>query len=156
LSGFLEHFLDVPVNRISAPHLATDRGITLRELTTKDGAHASTISLRIKDASGVETCAAGALGSDGSPRLVRWRDFNIEARLEGTALVVESLDKPGVIGFLGTTLGDGQINVAAVHLGKSSAGNALSVWNLDDAISDELVAHIQSSPNVMSARLIRL
>lgn len=158
LGGFLQHFLDIPVNAISARHLAADRGITLRELKTKDARakYASQVIMRLKDDKGNERLAAGTLGSDRSPRLVRWNDFDIEARLEGTALVVASLDKPGVIGFMGTALGDGPVNVASVFLGKSSQGLALSVWNLDDEMPAEVLDKVQSSANVQRAIVIKL
>jgi D-3-phosphoglycerate dehydrogenase len=158
LVGLFEYFLDVPVNSISAPHLAADRGVTVRELTDKSakGAHASEITLRVRDRDGGEHVVLGTIGSDGSPRLLRWRDFAIEATLEGTALVVESIDKPGVIGFLGTTLGNAQINVAAVHLGKSANGQALSIWNLDNDVPPDVLASVNASDNITRALVIRL
>lgn len=158
VGGFLEHFLDVPVNAISAPHLAEDRGITVRELKTNVSAdaHLSKVVVRIRDKNGKDHCAAGVLASDRSPRLVRWNEFDIEARLDGSALVVASLDKPGVIGFMGTTLGDAEVNVGSVFLGKSSKGHAVSMWNLDDEMPSEVLARVQGSPNVQRAVLIHL
>ena len=158
VGGFLQHFLDVPVNAISAPHLAEDRGIEVREskCSSKRGLHASQVLVRVRDDKGKDHVAAGTLGSDRSPRLVRWNDFDIEARLEGSALVIASTDKPGVIGFMGSTLGDAEINVASVFLGKSSQGQALSMWNLDDPMPAEVLAHVKSSPNVQRAVLIHL
>jgi D-3-phosphoglycerate dehydrogenase len=87
---------------------------------------------------------------------VRWGDFGIEANLEGLALVVASLDVPGVIGFLGTTLGDARINIASVHLGRSSAGHALSIWNLDDDVPTATLEEVRASPNITRALVIRL
>jgi D-3-phosphoglycerate dehydrogenase len=158
VGGFLRNFLDVPVNAISAPHLADDRGITVRELKTLhgQGAFAQQVIVRVRDAAGKCVIVEGALGSDRSPRLVRWGDFDIEATLKGTALVVASLDKPGVIGFMGTTLGDAKVNVASVHLGKSSAGHALSIWNLDDEMPADVLEAVNSSDNVERAVLISL
>ncbi len=158
VGGFLQHFLDVPVNAISAPHLAEDRGIAIRELKTKISRekHASLVIVRIRDDDGNDHVAAGTLGSDRMQRLVRWNDFDIDARLEGTALVVASADKPGVIGFLGTALGDAKVNVASVFLGKSSTNAALSLWNLDDEMPEEVLTQVQGSPNVQRALVIHL
>ncbi len=156
VSGLLDQFLDIPnVNAISAPHLAADRGITVRELRTHERhvlpeAHSSVIRVRILDDKGNARVAAGTIGSDRSPRLIRWGDFDIEARMEGRALVVASLDVPGVIGFLGTTLGNGHVNVASVFLGKADK-NALSVWNLDDELPSAVLDAIRASPNVQRA-----
>jgi D-3-phosphoglycerate dehydrogenase len=158
VAGFLQHFLNVPVNRIAAPHVAADRGIDVRQL--KSGAtpkgFASPITVRIQGASGQSAIAVGVLASDGSPRLVQWGDFDIEARLDSKVLVVASLDKPGVIGFMGTTLGDAGVNVAAVHLGKSHDGHALSMWNLDDVLSSDVLDTVRASPNVQRAVVVDL
>ena len=158
VAGYLQHFLDFPVNSVAAPHLATDRGITVKRLrsTGVRGAYASQVVVRIIGEAGEERIASGTLGSDGTPRLVSWGAFDIEARLGGTALVVSSLDRPGVIGFIGTVLGESEINVASVHLGKSSEGNALSIWNLDDAAPTAVLDKVRASPNVVRAIAIGL
>jgi len=158
LSGLLSHYLDAPVNRISAPHMASERGISVRQLKTTSarGPFASQVILRVTDREQTTHVASGALGSDGSPRLVRWGNFDIEAHLDGQALVVASLDKPGVIGFMGAALGDANINVASVFLGKApEEGMALSVWNLDDPIGDDVLSLVSRSPNVTRALVVR-
>jgi D-3-phosphoglycerate dehydrogenase len=158
LCGFLGHFLDMPVNAISAPHLAADRGITISEQRTRTSqvSHAAYIRICIRDSDGREAVAHGALGSDRTPRLVRWGDFNIEATLRGTALVVASLDVPGVIGFLGHSLGTASVNVASVSLGKAPGGTALSVWNLDNQVPAETLNALNASENVSRALVINL
>jgi D-3-phosphoglycerate dehydrogenase len=156
VAGVLRCFLDVPVNRVSAPHIANDRGIAVREQksTAPAGQFASQVVVRVK---GKNTCiAAGALGSDRTPRLVQWDDFEIEARLGGTALVVESNDTPGVIGFMGTTLGGGGVNIASVYLGKSPPDAAVSMWNLDDDLPEEVLQQVRDSENVRRAVVVRL
>ena len=92
-------------------HVAADRGITVRELSNiarvgrAQGKYAAQVIMRVGAADGSTRAVEGTLGSDGSPRLTRWGDVDVEAVLGGTTLVVESHDRPGVIGFLGTTLG---------------------------------------------------
>lgn len=158
LAGFLQRFLAVPVNQVSAPHFAADRGITLRELTTaaSGGKYASLIIVRVINADGSTRVIEGALGSDGSARLVKWGDFDVEAQLGGTTLVVTSVDKPGVIGFLGTTLGAASVNVSRVHLGLSNEGRALSVWNLDQEIPEGVLDEIRRSANVSKAVVVHV
>jgi D-3-phosphoglycerate dehydrogenase len=158
VGGLLRHYVDEPVNRVSAPHVAADRGITVREIKSTASSHAfaTLVRVRVIGADAEERVVAGSLGTDRSPRLVQWGDFDIEAGLGGHALVVASADKPGVIGFIGTTLGGAGINIASVHLGKSSAGHALSVWNLDDAVPESVLAEVRASGNVSRALAIRL
>jgi len=158
VAGYLEQFLATPLNAVAAPHIAKDRGISVRQLKSSPsgGRFASQLVVRVASEDGKEHIAAGALGSDGSPRLVRWGEFDIEAGLGGATLVVSSVDTPGVIGFLGTLLGKHNINVGAVHLGKSSAGQALSVWNLDNEVSAQVLTEVRASSNVKNALAVQL
>jgi D-3-phosphoglycerate dehydrogenase len=152
VAGFLHRYLDRAVNLVSAPHLAADRGIAVRELRTAAprSKYASLVVVRLTTADGGTRVVEGTLGSDGSARLVKWGDFEIEAHLGGPTLVVTSIDKPGVIGFLGTTLGNASVNIARVYLGVADGG-AISVWNLDQEIPPAVLDEVRRSPNVSSA-----
>jgi D-3-phosphoglycerate dehydrogenase len=156
VAGFLRRYLDAPVNQVAAPHVAADRGIAVRELRTAAprGKYASLVTVRVHGADGITRVVEGTLGADMTPRLASWGDFEIEAHLGGPTLVVTSLDKPGVIGFLGTTLGAAQVNIARVHLGVAGKGGAISVWNLDQAIPPAVLDEVRRSPNVESALAI--
>ena len=158
VAGCLSHYLAGHMNRVSAPVAAKERGITVRELATAGGArkYASSIALRVIAADGTTHTVEGSLGADGSPRLVSWGDYEIEAPLGGAALVITSLDKPGVIGFIGGTLGEAQINVARVHLGLAKPGGAVSVWNLDAEAKASVLDALRASPNVKSVIAIRV
>lgn len=158
IAGFMQRFLEAPVNQVSAPHFAADRGITLRELSTakSGGKYASLVIVRVVGSDGSARVVEGTLGSDGSARLVKWGNFDVEAQLGGTTLVVTSLDKPGVIGFLGTTLGNASINVSRVHVGLASEGHAISIWSLDQAIGAGVLDEIRRSANVTKAIVVHL
>jgi D-3-phosphoglycerate dehydrogenase len=158
LAGFLGRWQNMPVNQVSARHLAADRGITVRDLSTSapKGKNASVVSLRVQWAGGATHVVEGSLGKDGSPRLARWGEFEVEAQLGGPMMVVTSIDTPGVVGFLGTTLGNRRINIAGVHLGVAGGGRAVSVWNLDQAIPAGVLDEVRSSPNVDTAVAIQV
>jgi hypothetical protein len=153
VAGFLHRFLDAPVNQVSAPLVAADRGIAVRELRTAAprGKYASLVVLRVHSADGYHRHGRGDARRGRGPRLVKWLDFEIEAPLGGHTLVVTNLDKPGVIGFLGTTLGNANVNVSRVHLGVAGSAGAISVWNLDSAIPSSVLDELRRSPNVSSA-----
>jgi D-3-phosphoglycerate dehydrogenase len=152
LAGFLGRWQDMPVNEVSARHLAADRGVTVRDLNTSapQGKHGSGVTLRVT-AGGATHVVAGALGKDGSPRLSRWGEFEVEAKLGGPMMVVTSVDTPGVVGFLGTTLGAARVNIAGVHLGMAGGGRAVSVWSLDQPIPPAVIEEVRRSPNVDTA-----
>ena len=70
-------------------------------------------------------------------------------------MVVTSVDTPGVVGFIGTTLGNARINVARVHLGMSGA-RAVSVWNLDQPLPTAVLEEVRRSPHVESALALQI
>jgi D-3-phosphoglycerate dehydrogenase len=158
LAGFLQRFLEGPVNQVSAPHLAADRGIAVRELATaQSGAkYASLVIVRVTGEGGAVRAVEGTLGIDHSARLVKWSDFEVEAQLGGRMLIVESQDKPGVIGYLGTALGNAHVNVSRVHLSLSTGGRVISVWNLDQEIPANVLEDMRRSPNVSNARVLNV
>jgi D-3-phosphoglycerate dehydrogenase len=130
----------------------------VREQATAGGAqqYSSVVVLRVIASDGTAHTVEGVLGADGSPRLVKWGQYEIEAHLGGPTLVITNLDRPGVIGFVGTTLGDAQVNVARVHLGIAKPGGAVSVWNLDGDLPSSVVEELRRSPNILSAVTIRV
>ena len=146
------------MNQVSASHVATDRGIAIRELrtATPSSKYSSLVVLRVFGADGQPRVVAGTLGSDRTTRLTQWQNFEIEAHLGGSTLVVASADRPGVIGHIGTQLGAAKINIARVQLGKTGDGGALSVWNLDSEPPKQFLDDLRRSSDVASAALFRV
>jgi len=157
-AGFLQRYAEAPVNPVSAPHIAADRGIKVCELKNPepDPHYASLVELRIQAEDGAKYAVWGTIGADGTPRLVRWRDYVLEARLGGHALVVTSRNKPGMIGMLGTTLGEAELNVTRVHLGLSGAHGAASIWNLDSPIPAHILDAVRKAQDISSAIAIEI
>jgi D-3-phosphoglycerate dehydrogenase len=160
LAGFLRRFQEQPVNQVSARHVAADRGIAVRELsttapTTPRAKYAATVVVRVHLAGGAVHAVEGTLGTDGSARLVKWGGFEIEAHLGGPTMVVTSVDTPGVVGFIGTTLGNAGVNVARVNLGMAGT-RAVSVWNLDQPLPAAVLDEVRRSSNVESVLALQV
>jgi D-3-phosphoglycerate dehydrogenase len=157
VAGILARFLEEPVNEVSAPAVAQDRGVLLREVKTQRRSTANLVVVRASAESGVATAAEGTLGPDGGPRLLRWGGYELNAELAGHAVVLFNEDKPGVIGAVGTLFGQRGINVAQVHLGHSTATHqAVSVWTVDGPVSLEVLSEIQRAPNVTRAVAVEM
>ncbi|MBK8251865.1 MAG: phosphoglycerate dehydrogenase [Polyangiaceae bacterium] len=157
VAGCLSRYLAASMNRVSAPVAAKERGISVRELASSGGSeYASRIVLRVTGADGQTHAVWGAVGADGSPRLLKWDDYEVEAHLGGPTLVIKNLDKPGVIGAIGTALGSADVNVARVHLGVAKPGGALSVWNLDSPPQTSVIETLRRSPHVQSVTIIHV
>ena len=159
VAGVLERFLEASVNQVSAPHLATDRGIALRELKTspQSGGFNTLVSVRIEEADGTIVRADGTLAGDGSARLVRWGDYELDAHLAGSVLVILNEDRPGVIGAVGTILGHAGLNVSRLQVGLAPGSKeAASLWSLDSALPAEVLEEIRRLPNVKTALSVNL
>ena len=158
VAGVLERFLGA-VNQVSAPHLARERGVALRETKADAGAHgfSALLTVEIEGEAGRMVSAAGTLAGDGTARLVRWNGFDVDAHLAGSTLVILSEDRPGVIGAVGTVLGRAQINVARMQLGLDPGSKrSAALWKLDSALPAGVLEEIRSLPNISSALSVTL
>jgi D-3-phosphoglycerate dehydrogenase len=129
------------VNRINASAAATERGIRLQEDKREHVAGGTGATLRLVlhwsrggsqgDWTGLATVLHG-----NSPRLLSYDGIDIEAELSGTLVVIRNQDVPGVIGRIGTILGEAKLNIANFALGRATSspaleGHALAVVQLD-------------------------
>jgi D-3-phosphoglycerate dehydrogenase len=157
LKGLLDPITDTPVNYISAPHLAMQRGISMSEtrgLPTPN--YANLLSCRVLWDEGERLVSGSLLGHE-FPRVVQIDSFRIDAQPEGIILVMESMDVPGVIGRVGTLLGARDINIAEWRLGRIAlGGQALSFINLDSPASSQVLGELVQLEGVTRVRQVRL
>lgn len=139
--GVLERAVGAPaVNFVNALHLAKQRGVKV-ERTRVESAHgdADLIEVFIRSASG-SVRVAGTLLAEGHPRIVKIHDFRVDVAPRGTLLVLQNRDVPGVIGRVGTFLGDAGINIAAYHQARLTAGGeALAVIGVDAELPQDTI-----------------
>jgi len=89
--------------------------------------------------------------------LIWLNNYRLEAELEGINLLVQNLDKPGVIGLIGTTLGNYQVNIANMHLSRTpERDKAMAIIRLDGAAPDEVLDILRSHPNILSVQQVKL
>jgi D-3-phosphoglycerate dehydrogenase len=106
-----------------------------------------------------ELSVEGTVVSDGSPRILSLDGIGLEAPLEGTLLLTRNRDVPGVIGQIGTALGNLGVNIATFALGRRSpvhGAEAVAMVRLDGAVSESVAEKIREIPSITEARLIRL
>src|SRR5262249_13879479 len=138
LAGVLKPHLDIPVNEVNARPLAQERGIQVAQtLRSTDANFVSSISLKAMTTEG-EHSVMGTVFSTHSgpePRIVRIDRFFLEVVPDGRHLILRNQDRPGVIGAVGTILGNEGINVARMQVGlDKSRAEALQLWNVDAAL----------------------
>jgi D-3-phosphoglycerate dehydrogenase / 2-oxoglutarate reductase len=145
LRGALAPFLGEAVNYVNAEALARERGIELvRVAQAPSGEYAHLVRVRVRGAQG-EVEVAGTLSGDGHPRVVGLGGFQLEFQPEGLLLVLRNRDVPGVVGRIGTLLGDAGVNIADIHLARRDGeDDAMAVLRLDSAPPDECVAALRA------------
>ena len=90
-------------------------------------------------------------------RIVKINDFYVEAIPEGHMLIINNIDKPGIIGNLGTLLGKHKINIAGMTFGRlKKGGKAITVLNIDSPVSSVVLDKIKKQENIKEVKAIKL
>jgi D-3-phosphoglycerate dehydrogenase len=157
LEGLLKPVLEEMVNLVNAPYLAKERGIKVREATTSESAdYTSLIALKLKTDKGERSCE-GTLLARRIPRIVGLDGHKLEVVPEGHLLVFANEDRPGVIGRVGTLLGDNNINIAQMQLGRSAPNqDAVAVLTIDSVIPEPVIEEFLKLPFIKSAHQLDL
>ncbi|HUU49384.1 MAG TPA: phosphoglycerate dehydrogenase [Nitrospinota bacterium] len=157
LKGLLQVFLQNRVNVVNAPYLAKERGIEVVESTsTETEDYANLIILEVKTDKTKGT-VGGTIYGKRDPRIVKIDNYRLEAVPSGHMMVFSNKDVPGMIGKIGTILGENNINIAGMQLGRvAPKGDAVSVVNVDSPVPEEVLNEIRSLPYIFYAKMIRL
>ena len=144
------------VNMVNAPVVAKRHGIEVIESkASRTADFASAISTRVIGAD--QRLIVGAVFQGEQPRIVRIDDFMLEAIPEGPTVFILNRDRPGIVGAVGTVLGEEGINISRMQLAlNSERGEAAMLFNVEPAPSDRVIRRLQDHPHVLSARLLDL
>jgi D-3-phosphoglycerate dehydrogenase len=149
------------VNRINAAAVAQERGIRVHEEKTEShrGGSASVFQIELHTAAGSSHATATVLHGE-QPRLLEFGGIDIEAPLEGNLLVCRNLDVPGVIGKIGSILGEHGVNIANFALGRERSGNkpvkALAVVQVDAPVPPNVLEDLVKIEAMIEARPVSL
>jgi D-3-phosphoglycerate dehydrogenase len=155
--GFLERALAEEVNLVNAPVVMRSRGIQVEVATTSEArGYTGLIALKVVTDKG-ESQVAGTVFPTPECRIVGIDDYRMEAPLEGHMLLISNHDRPGVIGFIGTTLGDHQVNIADMHLSRiRSKGTAICLVTVDNPVAPEVLRALKEYSNIIEATIIEV
>lgn len=145
------------VNYVNAPVIAEERGIIVSQAVDLTSAnYTNLISCRVTTDEETHTIA-GVLFNGQQPRIVQIDGFVLDAVPEGLVLIVFSRDVPGVIGRIGTILGQSYVNIAEYRLGRTGPGDmALSFINVDTPAPEETLKALRALPEVVEVRQVTL
>ena len=151
LAGLLRPVLD-GVNVVSAPARAADRGIDVSDTFKDQSADFQTLIRLEVDTENHTYTAEGTLFGDKNPRIVNIDGVPVEAEIRPHMLFVRNADEPGLIGALGTVLGDAGLNVGDFRLGRiADEDQAIALVSVDDAVSEETLETILALPQIKRA-----
>ena len=157
LKGLLEPWVGERVNFVNAPIIAQQHGIRVIESkAAQPQDFVSLLTVRVRSRDG-EELVAGTLFGRTQVRIVRVDNFLLEAIPEGATLLIRNHDRPGVVGHIGSTLGEAQVNISRMQLGLNPEGDeALQLLNVDPAPGNEVLDALRALPGIESVRLIEL
>lgn len=157
IKGLLDRILAEKVNLVNAPLLLKERQIDLvASSSSETKGYTGLITVRVKGTKG-ESSAAGTVLPGEELRLVRLNDYRLEAELEGINLVIQNLDRPGTIGFIGTTLGNHQVNIANMHLARTpQRDRAVAIIRVDEEAPPEALETLRNHPNILFVQQVTL
>ncbi|MGG7617896.1 phosphoglycerate dehydrogenase [Bacillus coreaensis] len=157
LSGFFKNRIDVNVNEVNALLAAKERGITVGEkISTNTYGYANSITVTAKTENHQFTVRGTFIDHYG-PRIVYLNDFVIDFLPEGNMLYIQHMDRPGVVGRVGKILGDQEVNIATMQVGRKQAGGeAIMVLSFDKPLNDHQIATLAAVDDIVSINRINL
>ncbi|EEG79013.1 phosphoglycerate dehydrogenase [Dethiobacter alkaliphilus] len=157
LIGLLSVILQETVNYVNAPVIAKQRGIKVREVASKTVENfTNLITVTIKTAEGTRTIA-GTLFNKDDIRIVKIDKYNIEVVPSRYMLVTKYMDMPGVIGRFGITLGESNINIAGMQVGRQSiGGEAVMALQVDCPVPEDVIKKLEKLDAIVSIRFVKL
>jgi D-3-phosphoglycerate dehydrogenase len=148
LKGFFTSVTDEPVTFVNAPQLAKDHGVEVRETNCSTSADfVNLITLRGND----HSLSGTLVGRRGSQRIVMIDDHSFDVPPASHMLMVKNDDRPGVIGIVGTLLGNAGVNIADMDVGATAdGGTAVMLIAPTGPVGDDVLAQLRVAPGIIS------
>jgi D-3-phosphoglycerate dehydrogenase len=156
LAGALSPFMDSGVTLVNSRAIAAQRGLEIIESrSSRPRDFVNVISIKLRSG-GRERWVEGTVFEPASPRLCTLDGIPVEAPLGGTMILMNNVDRPGVIGDVGSALGRHGVNIGSFALGRNEAG-AVGVITVDEAEQlDAAVSEVQNLKAVREAVVVRI
>ncbi|HPC59845.1 MAG TPA: phosphoglycerate dehydrogenase [Verrucomicrobiota bacterium] len=159
LLGFLSRASVKELNNVNVRSIASTLGLTVEEkrsnepVTFNEWLHVQVFRGDEK----VISAGGTFFGSPDNPRIVRLLSQPTEIVPSGVVMLLENKDRPGIVGYLGTLLGQHKVNIASMSLTRDTAGgNALTVLNLDSVPPPEVLAQLEKDPDIRNLNVVKL
>lgn len=150
-AGLLSASMEEDVNIVSAAAILQERGIELVEEKTTEAAEFSSLITAEVIGEDDKVSLAGTIFGNSMPRLVMCNEFRLESFLDGNLVLIDHIDKPGVIGSIGTAFGKHNINISGMSVGRTQSqpgGEAVAVLAVDGDPTNETLKDIAALPSI--------
>lgn len=158
VKGLLSVMLSEVLNFVNARVMAKERGVEIVTTTSQDTMDfTSTVSLEVETEKEKKEIVGTLIGKKREPFVVSLFGYHTDFSPRGHLLVFIHKDEPGIVGRMGTTLGNAGVNIAALHMGRKEIGSdAVSILNVDSEIPDALVTQLKQTAKIQSMKCVNL
>ena len=157
VTGILSHAMEGRVNAVNALALAKSRGIEVSESKSSDtGDFASSITMAIEGEKGRRS-AEGTVMGHREPHIVAVDGLHLDVVPDGNMIAFTNTDKPGIVGKVGTIIGNAGMNIASLHVGRIQQGKpAVAIFSVDGKVSPEVVRELGGIAELSDVRIISI
>ncbi|MDP6034477.1 MAG: phosphoglycerate dehydrogenase [Verrucomicrobiota bacterium] len=156
LMGFLSMAGGQDVNPVNVRALASSLGLMVEEVKAHEGPDYAEW-MHVTAHTDGEKVSAGGTFFGSHPRIVRLNGRNVECVPEGVLFLMNNRDKPGMVGYIGSLMGEHEINIGSMSLNRDEeGGEALTVLNLDSVPPDALLDKVNADPDISNVQVIKL
>ncbi len=161
LKGLLQGAFEQTVSYVNAPQLAQSRGIEIKEAKqNKSGNYANLIETRVtRNDNGHQRVRSieGTIFNGREAHIVGIQGLRVDVAPCGTLLILPNTDKPGMIGVVGTILGQSGINIGAMEVGRKQVGErAVMVISLEEPVGQDVLDKLNAQADLFGARQVDL
>ncbi|WP_432719091.1 phosphoglycerate dehydrogenase [Pectinatus frisingensis] len=154
IKGILNPILQTAVNYVNAPSIAKQRNIKIQEIKDKDVEDfANLITVTVKTPKGEQTVQGALFGMEG--RIVSINEYRVDVDPHARILICPHINRPGMIGQVGSLLGKHKINISGMQVGKTAiAGTSMMVLTIDDVIPQSVIDEVMKIDGIFDAKLV--
>ena len=157
IKGFLGAAEGEEVNLVNVRAMARERGLVVEEIKSSEQVDfREWLHIRAWAADKEISVAGSFFGLAQHPRIVRLNSQPVEIVPEGILFMMTNKDRPGIVGRLGSVLGNHNVNIANMSLGRDrEGGQALTALNIDSVPSTDCLAELEADPDISQIRIVQ-
>jgi D-3-phosphoglycerate dehydrogenase len=157
IKGFLNPIMEERINYVNAELIAENAGIELIESKSSHlDKYTNLITLKFITKTR-ELSISGTIFAKEEMRIVDFFGYKLDFEPTPYVIAIQNIDKPGIIGSIGTLLGANGINIAAMQWSRNRRGEkAVSFVSVDGAVSDDILAQLRKTDGVLKANMFKL